>query len=278
MIQIIRLKAIHQMDRSQKQGTIIMKKNTLNQRFTLIELLVVIAIIAILAAMLLPALSAARERARSISCTSNLKTINLYMALYADSNNDAMPAGNCDGGVRYIRWMIALGKMDLSAVRDSLDEYAIGDLNMIKTMKLVCPSAHAPEDRFTYACNYAPSPTNTKIPFKWFFNNGDELGRYGQVLPELVLFADACGNDGYGFAGYNPRTNNYSVAYDASGNGVNDSVNSSLGTKYMHFGADRHGGGGNYAFADGSVSWKSFSEFEYNLHNSGWLFNKDYDK
>jgi len=73
------------------------RRPTRSSGFTLIELLVVIAIIAILVALLLPALSKGKESARRIACASNMRQIILASLMYADENEDRLPAQPSDG-------------------------------------------------------------------------------------------------------------------------------------------------------------------------------------
>ena len=146
------------------------KVETKNRAFTLIELLVVIAIIAILAAMLLPALASAKQRAWTTSCTSNLHQIGLGMRMFADDNTDFYPESGAD-----IRW----GYIDAVTQKPSWMEQVVSYVG--NTNAYNCPAN-------------VQLPLNMRGPFNYF--NGVRAayvltGQFGSVKSTSILFPSA---------------------------------------------------------------------------------------
>ena len=109
-------------------------------RFTLIELLVVIAIIAILAAILMPALQQARERAMATRCTSNLKNCGTLARMYVDGHRGYWPAGSLDNSAHQaLPWYVELARAKLIGGPDG-PRSASSQWNTNRDPITICPS------------------------------------------------------------------------------------------------------------------------------------------
>jgi prepilin-type N-terminal cleavage/methylation domain-containing protein len=140
--------------------------------FTLIELLVVIAIIAMLAALLLPALNRAKESGKRVACLSNLKQIGIALSLYTDVNANRLPSAISYGAIPGPN-----AEVNSANVVQFTDMYA----GVPKDLKLPNPRVFwCPSDRFNYPTNKPNGTMDTTNSFSsyryrfviWYNNLG----------------------------------------------------------------------------------------------------------